>query len=359
MLGPHLTEANHVEVLARAKHRTKKEVAQLVRLLDPLPEVPPRIEPLGPARGQPLGTPTHRQFAGALEGPIRELPAGDRPRDWVGGRDGDDSDCVTCVRTELALAEVPSAALAPCETVSEVRSADVAGTDVLIPGLGERGTGLAQSEEPSDPSSARDRGLPLARLRYKVQFTAGQEYVELLEQATDLLGPAVAKSDLEEVHLRALRLLVAALKKQKYAITEKPRSTEPALARVDADQELSGAPISETPAHREEVSAELPYPRQRGRTIPAAVRRAVAERDAQRCTYVDERGQRCRETRGLELHHEQAFALGGPATASNIRLRCRAHNQLAAEEDFGREFMERKKAREPTLADEATLAREF
>src|SRR5512134_282362 len=34
MLGPHLTEANHASVLARAKHRTKKEIARLVRQLD-------------------------------------------------------------------------------------------------------------------------------------------------------------------------------------------------------------------------------------------------------------------------------------------------------------------------------------
>src|SRR5688572_14395464 len=37
MLGPHLTRDNHLDVLARAKHRTKKEIAKLVRVLDPLP----------------------------------------------------------------------------------------------------------------------------------------------------------------------------------------------------------------------------------------------------------------------------------------------------------------------------------
>ncbi|HWP04583.1 MAG TPA: hypothetical protein VNN72_02520, partial [Polyangiaceae bacterium] len=31
MLGPHLTEENHAEVLGRAKFRTKKEIATLVR----------------------------------------------------------------------------------------------------------------------------------------------------------------------------------------------------------------------------------------------------------------------------------------------------------------------------------------
>jgi len=40
LLGPHLTETNLVEVLARAKHRNKREIMRLVRILDPLPAVP-------------------------------------------------------------------------------------------------------------------------------------------------------------------------------------------------------------------------------------------------------------------------------------------------------------------------------
>ncbi|HVJ16502.1 MAG TPA: hypothetical protein VM686_13770, partial [Polyangiaceae bacterium] len=51
----------------------------------------------------------------------------------------------------------------------------------------------------------------------------------------------------------------------------------------------------------------------------------------------------CRETHGLELHHLCAFAQGGEHTVENITLRCRAHNALAAEEDFGKELMERAK----------------
>ncbi|HEY8946746.1 MAG TPA: hypothetical protein VIM73_21030, partial [Polyangiaceae bacterium] len=49
LLGSHLTEENHREVLKVAKHRSKREITRLVRQLDPLPSVPARIEPLGPA----------------------------------------------------------------------------------------------------------------------------------------------------------------------------------------------------------------------------------------------------------------------------------------------------------------------
>ena len=71
----------------------------------------------------------------------------------------------------------------------------------------------------------------------------------------------------------------------------------------------------------------------------------MRERDDDRCAYVDASGQRCRETALLELHHDQPFARGGPATLENLELRCRAHNALAAEHDFGRAFMERRKGR--------------
>src|SRR5688572_22384457 len=83
MLGPLLTSDNLVEVLARAKHRTKKELARLVRILDPLPQVPPRIEPLGPASSRLVpAAATWDQFMNALN-PVRELEPGARPRDWT------------------------------------------------------------------------------------------------------------------------------------------------------------------------------------------------------------------------------------------------------------------------------------
>src|SRR5688500_16329652 len=75
MLGPHLTAENLTEVLARSKHRTKKEIARLVRRLDPLPDVPARIEPLGPApaRSVPV-TPTWSQFVELLSHSTERIP---------------------------------------------------------------------------------------------------------------------------------------------------------------------------------------------------------------------------------------------------------------------------------------------
>ena len=70
------------------------------------------------------------------------------------------------------------------------------------------------------------RGALEAPQRYKVQFTASQEYVDLLERARDLLSHALPDRSIEEVHLRALRTLVAGLEKKKYAATDTPGSAE-------------------------------------------------------------------------------------------------------------------------------------
>jgi len=186
---------------------------------------------------------------------------------------------------------------------------------------------------------------PIEPERYKVQFTATEEYVRLVEEAKALLSHAAPHLTLEEIQLRAMRVLVSVLTKQKYATmgASGPRR--------------SGA--TSTPAHPSEVAPTNPselgsapadspepigmHPHRRGRHIPAAVRRAVYERDGKRCTYLDSTGTQCQETHRLEFHHLKPFASGGEHNASNLTLRCRAHNALAAEEDFGRELIEDKR----------------
>jgi Holliday junction resolvase RuvA-like protein len=66
------------------------------------------------------------------------------------------------------------------------------------------------------------------------------------------------------------------------------------------------------------------------------VRRAVFERDGEQCTFLDASGERCPQRGHLELDHLEARALGGTNAASNLRVRCRAHNRLAAEDVFGK-----------------------
>ena len=70
MIGPQLTPENHLEVLGRAKFRTKKELAKLIRELNPLPRVPDCIEPIGPALPRTPRRPTWAEFAASLCPPV-------------------------------------------------------------------------------------------------------------------------------------------------------------------------------------------------------------------------------------------------------------------------------------------------
>ena len=79
------------------------------------------------------------------------------------------------------------------------------------------------------------------------------------------------------------------------------------------------------------------------RCIPAHVKRAVWERDGGRCTFVSPTGRRCPARTLLEFDHLDPVALGGDATAEKVTLKCRAHNQYAAECAFGSEFMRHKR----------------
>jgi hypothetical protein len=303
MLGPHLTEENIGQVLLRAKHRTKKEIARLVRELDPLPEVPPRIEPLGPAPARLVPqAPTWQAFVSSLC-PVRELSPGERPRDWMG--DANESD-----------AAAPAGA-----TLSD--------NDAVSTRAGAGASGQTPTAEPLSPQ------------RYKVQFTAGEEYVKLVEEAQALLSHSAPRATLDEIQLRAMRALVAELKRRKHAVTAQPRNRGSTAERESApkSEPESQQPQSDADSVQQpEVEAE-PL-RRRGRYVPAALRRAVFERDEARCTYADALGRRCAETHRIELHHLRAFTRGGEHTEENLALRCHAHNTLAAEQDFGKEFVE-------------------
>jgi hypothetical protein len=110
---------------------------------------------------------------------------------------------------------------------------------------------------------------------------------------------------------RALDALIAKLEARKFAKTGQPRPARP----------------STDPRH-----------------VPAEVRRAVVARDGGRCTFEGDHGHRCGTRNALQFDHIVPVAKGGQSTVDNVRLRCRAHNQLEAERAFGTAFMQRKRA---------------
>jgi 5-methylcytosine-specific restriction endonuclease McrA len=322
MIGPHLTPNNHENVLQRAKFRTKRELTKLVRELNPLPEVPDRIEPLGPAPARHATSPTWEQMVTSWAPEVRELAPGERPADWA--NDGSES------RFEDVTSEV-------CATDDEALPVGPVPTD-LPPIAGPQ--------------------------HFQMQFGATEEHVQLVERAKALLARTRPGVTLGELHLEAMRLLVASLEKRRFGGGRRPPKrakgrpspspTETPRRRVTLS-EVDAPPHAETRQRVNSCEREEPphtETRQRGRYIPAAVRREVLRRDDARCTYVDARGQRCKETHFLELHHLQPFARNGAHLVSNLTLRCVAHNALAAERDFGPQLMaeRRRSTRHEALA---------
>jgi 5-methylcytosine-specific restriction endonuclease McrA len=74
--------------------------------------------------------------------------------------------------------------------------------------------------------------------------------------------------------------------------------------------------------------------------IPARVRREVFLRDGGRCQVPLASGDVCGSTWRVQLGHIIARTLGGPPTVENLRCECEAHNQRAADRDFGKAFMD-------------------
>jgi hypothetical protein len=162
------------------------------------------------------------------------------------------------------------------------------------------------------PPAPPARVAPLAPARFGVQFTFGEAALEKLRYAQALLGHAVPSGELPEVFERALDALIEQLERRKFAKGSRAAASSP-----------KRAPGS--------------------RHIPAAVRREVWERDGGRCTFESATGERCDSCERLEFDHIVAAACGGLPTADNLRLRCRTHNQYAAEQQLGAEFMQRKR----------------
>lgn len=255
LLGPHLTDDNHGEILARARYRTKREIEKLVAEVAPRDDVPARIEPL---HVSPRATADHSTMMTALCGPVRDIPPGN-------GR-----------------GEAPAGALAELELADE---------SSLPPA---RATSPAATEPPLAPA-----------LHYKVQFTADQEYMALLEEARDLLAHVNPTRDFVEVQRKALEVLVGQLRRRKHAAraSAAPERAEPDV-EVTEDNEDAAPAAASAPYSGHDARASASSPAKRTRRPTTAIARAVWQRDQSRCTYVDDRGQRCRETSMLEYHHE-------------------------------------------------------
>ena len=146
--------------------------------------------------------------------------------------------------------------------------------------------------------------------------------MQKLNRAQELLGTSDLAKTLDE--------LATFYNKSKDPSVEKKRdkSTPPAECVENVGTEISTPP------------AECA---KKSRYVAAKVKREVYREAGAQCTYIDANsGKRCSERTHLELDHIKPYATGGDQSAENLRIRCRAHNNLWAKDVFGREFMREK-----------------
>lgn len=177
-----------------------------------------------------------------------------------------------------------------------------------------------------DTTIPRTMLSPLSADRFVLQLTVSRCTHDKLRYAQELLSHRLPSGDMAEVFDRALDALIMKLERGKFAATSRPRAARHCT--------------STNPRH-----------------IPSHVKREVWVRDGGQCTFVSESGHRCEARKFLEFDHIEAVALGGKASVSGMRLRCRAHNQFEAERMFGAEFMQAKREEAQRVAREQQAAK--
>ncbi|HET9554630.1 MAG TPA: HNH endonuclease signature motif containing protein [Anaeromyxobacteraceae bacterium] len=186
------------------------------------------------------------------------------------------------------------------------------------------------------PASATTRPTvrPVAAETWSLRVTVDAAFKEELDRLTELLSHKVPGGDLAAVLREAVQCAIEKHGKRRGAVGPVRKPTKKAPASPPA------SPPASTPA-----SAEREH-------VPAEVRRQVWKRDGGCCAWIGPDGHRCGSRWRLEVDHIVAAALGGPATAENLRLTCARHNRLHAEQAFGREFMDQFR-REPQTGESA------
>jgi hypothetical protein len=275
-----LTEENHVAVLTRAEGKSQEEAQILAVEYRPKP-VPRDVVRALPMPRVPFG-PSVPPVAVAVVPAETRMPPG--PPEVV---------------QALPMPGAPSAPSGPsAEPVPSVPPVAFA----LVP---------AETRMPPLPPEVVKPLTPELR-RLNVTVTA--DFIDELEQVRVALSHQCPDGSFEQVVREAFKLVLERDRKRK-ALTDRPR------------------PQTDRPRVQSNTPGE------NDRYIPAAVKRTVWERDRGRCTWPMGDGELCGATHRLEFDHDLEVALGGKPTIGNVRLLCKSHNLMKAEERFGRSFM--------------------
>jgi 5-methylcytosine-specific restriction endonuclease McrA len=204
--------------------------------------------------------------------------------------------------------------------------------DLLIAQQQSRQFGVTQ--RPRSHRSAKQTEDSLAR----TGGTVATAMTEATEAAASTRATEAAASTRATEAAASTRATEAAASTRATEAAASTRATEAAATR--ADEECR--PENDSIRTESRPGGRLGHERTKSvlRSGPRAhisneIRRQLLERDSFCCTYTSPTGQRCQCRRFLQIHHEKAWAKGGPDTLENLRLLCAEHNRLLGELEFG------------------------
>jgi 5-methylcytosine-specific restriction endonuclease McrA len=197
---------------------------------------------------------------------------------------------------------------------------------------------VCRSTEPEKLMPERLR--PISETHSELKILLNTEMLKELEELKCLLSHARPNASLKELLEFALRDTLTRLRPRRPQHKSKPaadqlqakKAARPALPTSELEQQSSKRQSAEQKSSEPRISRPTRFKRY----IAQHIKREVWHRDGGICTYVDPvSGKCCGSKHFLEYDHIHPVALGGESCTDNLRLRCRAHNQVAALGAFG------------------------
>jgi len=177
----------------------------------------------------------------------------------------------------------------------------------------------------SSRSIPKDRIRAVSETEVEIKFVANDKLQQKINRLKEIMGTQSTAKLFE----KALDIALEQMDPQV--------SAKSAAKQSDCANSKQSALKKSTSAPKLEPNPALKH---LSRYIAVQTRLEVWQRDHAQCSYVDPlTKRRCHSKFALQLDHIVPHALGGLNDTTNLRLRCPAHNQLAAIQVFGREKM--------------------
>jgi 5-methylcytosine-specific restriction endonuclease McrA len=205
----------------------------------------------------------------------------------------------------VAVEICPAAVIPRREVVTEVVTE--AATEVLRAPPFHLDETLPHASPAPAPPEERASFVPLTSNLQRLHMTVSKQFIDKLDAARQGQGHAQPCASAEKVIEAALDLLLAQQAKRRAEVKRPQKNPRPA----------------KNPGH-----------------VTSAVKRAVWSRDEGKWTWPLDSGGTCGSTLRLEIDHVVPRGRGGPSTIDGCRLLCAAHNQLAARQVYGDDWMD-------------------